>query len=155
EGRSPVAIREIAEERPPEVVEERASEPSPPPAQVEVEPFVPDLPIEVPASGTLWKAWHQWTAIVEYFAMHKSSHKVNKEAYENLYKILITSCKARAAKAHGPRQEFYLRLVELVLPWMTPAVLGSTDREILYSLLSYCRQFEQELLDPTELPPDP
>ncbi len=33
-------------------------------------------------------------------------------------------------------------------------VLESTDREILFSVLSYCRQFEQELLDPTELPPE-
>ena len=38
---------------------------------------------------------------------------------------------------------------------MTPTVLASTDREILFSVLSYCRQFEQELLDPTELPPEP
>jgi hypothetical protein len=48
-----------------------------------------------------------------------------------------------------------MRLAELVVPWMTPAVLRSADREILLSVLSYCRQFEQELLDPTELPPDP
>ena len=51
------------------------------------------------------------------------------------------------------RREFYLRLTELVVPWMTPAILESTDREILFSVLSYCHQFEQELLDPTELPP--
>ena len=67
----------------------------------------------------------------------------------------MAGCRARAAKAHGQRQEFYLRLADLVLPWMTPRVLESADREILYSVLSYCRQFEQELLDPTELPPEP
>jgi hypothetical protein len=38
---------------------------------------------------------------------------------------------------------------------MTPRALESTDREILFSLLSYCRGFEQELLDPTELLPEP
>ena len=38
---------------------------------------------------------------------------------------------------------------------MTPRVLESTDQELLFSLLSYCRQFEQDLLDPTELWPEP
>jgi hypothetical protein len=73
----------------------------------------------------------------------------------NLHGILVASCRARAAKAHGPRQEFYNRLLELVVPWMTPTVLEATDREILISVLSYCRQFESELLDPTELLPEP
>jgi hypothetical protein len=71
-----------------------------------------------------------------------------------LYKSLLDACRARAAKAQGPRQEFYLRLTEFVLPWMTPKVLDSTDRELLYSVLSHCRQFEQDLLDPTELWPE-
>ncbi len=44
-----------------------------------------------------------------------------------------------------------MRLADFVLPWMTPRSLESTDRELLYSLLSYCRQFEQDLLDSTDL----
>ena len=67
----------------------------------------------------------------------------------------MAACRSHAAKARGPRQEFYLRLAEFVLPWMTPRALESTDREILFSLLSYCRQFEQDLLDPTELLAEP
>src|SRR5579883_2146728 len=89
EVRSPVVLPEDAAERPAEVVEERGAEPSPEPAAGE--PFVPDLPIEVPESGTLWKAWRQWTAIVEHFAMRRSDHKVNKKSYENLYNILVTA----------------------------------------------------------------
>jgi serine/threonine protein kinase len=146
----------VAEEGPPEVVEERAAELFSRTAETaEVEPVSSELPIEVPESGTLWKAWRQWTAIVEHFALRRSSQNVNRTTYENLYRILIAACRARAAKAHGPRQEFYLRLVELVLPWMTPTAMESTDQEILFSVLSYCRQFEQELLDPTELLPEP
>ena len=38
---------------------------------------------------------------------------------------------------------------------MTPKVLASTDHELLSSLLLNCRQFEQDLLDPTELWPEP
>jgi serine/threonine protein kinase len=112
----------------------------------------PELHIEVPESGTLWKAWRQWTAIVEHIALRKSSVRLNPADYTRLYKLLVTACRARAAKAQGPRRDFYLRLAELVIPWMRPATLRSTDQEILLSLLSYCRQFEQELLDPTGFP---
>jgi hypothetical protein len=154
--RSLVVMPEDAEERPSEFLAERADEPSHRLAETaEVEPVVPELAIEVPESGTLWKAWRQWTAIVEHFTLHRFARNVNHNTYKKLHNILVAACRARAAKAQGPRQEFYLRLVELVLPWMTPTVLASTDREILFSLLSYCRQFEQELLDPTELLPEP
>ncbi len=146
----------LADEGPPKVVEERAAEPSPlPAATAEVEPVGPELPIEVPESGTLWKTWRQWTAIVEHFALRRSNRKVNRNSYDKLYKSLVAACRSRAAKAQGPRQEFYLRLAEFVLPWMTPRVLESTDQELLFSVLSYCRQFEQELLDSTELLPEP
>jgi hypothetical protein len=143
-----------AEDGPAEDVAERAPEPSPRPAETaEVEPVGPELPIEVPESGTLWKAWRQWTAIVEHFERRRPHGNVNKQTYEKLYRTLIAGCRAHAAKAQGPRKEFYLRLADLVLPWMTPRVLESTDREILSSVLAYCRQFEHELLDPTELLP--
>jgi serine/threonine protein kinase len=146
----------VAEERPPEDVEERAAATSPLPDETaEVEPIAPELPIEVTESRTLWKTWHQWTAIVEHFALDRSHRNVNRIAYSNLYNNLLAACRARAAKARGPRQEFYQRLEGLVLPWMTPKVLKSTDQEILLSVLSYCRRFEQELLDPTELLPEP
>ena len=150
--RRPGVAPGVAEEGPPEVVEERAAEPSPrPAATAEVDPVGPELTIEVPESGTLWKTWRQWTAIVEHFALRRSPRRVNKRTYEKLYKLLLTACRSHAAKARGPRREFYLRLAEFVLPWMTPRALESTDRELLFSLLSYCRQFEQDLLDPTEL----
>jgi predicted Ser/Thr protein kinase len=145
----------VAEEGPPEVVEEGAAGPSPRPDETaEVAPVGPEVPIEVTESATLWKTWRQWTAIIEHFALYRSHGHVNLNAYGTLYRSLLAACRARAAKARGPRQEFYLKLVELVLPWMTPRVLKSTDREILFSVLSYCRQFETELLDPTELLPE-
>jgi serine/threonine protein kinase len=151
--RPPGGAPAAAEAGPPEIAE--ASDIGPSPAPAPEAPVEPELPIEVPESGTLWKAWRQWTAIVEHFALRRSSARVNVHDYEKLYKILLISCRSRAAKAQGPRQEFYLRLAELVLPWMKPAVLRATDQELLSSMLSYCRQFERELLDPTELPPEP
>ena len=146
----------VTEEGLADVVEERSAETFPrPDPTVQVEPVGPELPIELPESGTLWKMWRQWAAIVEHFALRRSPHRVNRNKYEQLYRLLVTACRSHAAKARGPRQEFYMRLAELVLPWMTPRVLESTDRELLFSLLSYCRQFEQELLDSTELSAEP
>jgi serine/threonine protein kinase len=154
EARSPEDAPNVAEATPPEVEERAAEPPLPPDPPEEDEPVGPELPIDVPESGTLWKAWRQWTAIVEHFAARKSNAHVNSHMYDKLYRTLVSACRARAAKARGPRRDFYLRLEELVVPWMRPTVLESTDREILFSVLSYCRQFEQELLDPTELPPE-
>jgi serine/threonine protein kinase len=156
DGRSSEVAHRVAAEAPPKVVEERAADPSPrPAATVVAEPVGPELPIELPESGTLWKTFRQWTAIVEHFALRRSLQHVNQNTYEILYNRLVAACRSRAAKAQGPRQEFYLRLAELVLPWMTPRILGSTDQQLLSSVLSYCRQFEQELLDSTELLPEP
>jgi hypothetical protein len=146
----------VAEDGHPEAVEEPTAELSPPPVAIEeVESVDPELPIAVPETGILWKAWREWTAIVEHFTVRPFSVRVNRCQYETLYKLLLGACRDRAAKAMGPRREFYLRLADFVLPWMTPKALRSTDREILYSVLWYCRQFEQELLDQTELPPEP
>jgi serine/threonine protein kinase len=154
DARPPGEALAVAEAGPPAVVAERAADPSPRPDPAEaIEAIGTELPVEVPESGTLWKSWRQWTAIVEHFALRRSHSHVNRLAYEKLYKNLVVVCRGHAEKAQGPRREFYRRLTDLVLPWMTPAVLEATDREILVSVLSYCRQFEQELLDPTELPP--
>jgi serine/threonine protein kinase len=156
DARSPEVEQEVDQEGPPQVVPERAAQPAPQAgATAKVEHVDPELAIEVPESGHLWKTWRQWTAIVEHFALRRSHGKVNKITYEKLYKLLVAACRSHAAKAQGPRREFYLRLAEFVLPWMTPRTLESTDRELLYSLLSYCRRFEQDLLDPTALLAEP
>jgi Protein kinase domain len=156
DARSPEVEHGVDEEGPPQVVPERAAQPAPQTdVTAQVQHVDPELAIEVPESGHLWKTWRQWTAIVEHFALRRSRGKVNKITYEKLYKLLIAACRSHAAKARGPRREFYLRLVEFVLPWMTPRTLETTDRELLYSLLSYCRQFEHDLLDPTELLAEP
>jgi serine/threonine protein kinase len=154
--RWPASAHVVAEDVPPEVLEERAAEPRARPAPTaEVEPDGPELPILVPESGTLWKTWRQWTAIVEHFTVQLYPQRVNPETYHKLYKSLLEACRSRAAKAGGPRQVFYLKLADFVRPWMTPSSLQSTDRELLYSMLTHCREFEHELLDPTELPPEP
>jgi serine/threonine protein kinase len=145
-----------ADEVPLEVADELAAETSPgSDSTAEIEPVDPELAIEMPESRILWKAWRQWTKIVEHFAQLRSPRHVNPKAYAKLHESLLEAIRSRAAKARGPRQEFYLRLAEFVRPWMATKNLESTDQELLSSVLSYCRQFEQDLLDPTELWPEP
>jgi serine/threonine protein kinase len=95
--------------------------------------------------ATLQKSWHQWTTIVEIFALRRSSQHVDWQAYHNLHQELIEACRARAAAVDETKRAFYRQLEDLVLPWLTPKALAQTDREILFSLLLFCRQAEQEL----------
>jgi len=146
----------VASEALAEIAKEAAGEPSlQTVAPAEAQPVGEEQPVEVLESGALWRVWRRWTAIVEYFARRQAPAEVNLSNYGALHKSLVAQCRARAAKAQGPRREFYLRLARFVLPWMTLTALESTDRELLYSMLSYCQEFEQDLLDPTELRPEP
>ena len=155
-GVEPGVPAEFAEMAPPEVVQEYAAEPSAQPdVPAEIEPVGPELPGDVPKSATLWKEWRRWTKIVEHFALRRPSHQIKKPAYAHLYKLLLAECRSHAAQARGARRQFYLRLAEIVVPWLSPSALERTDQEILFSLLSICRQFEQELLDSTDLSADP
>ncbi len=109
----------------------------------------PVLAIEVPASAegpaTLQRAWRQWTAVVELFALRRSRRHVDWQAYHNLHRALIEACRASAAAADEGERTFYRHLEDLALPWLTPKALAQVDREILFSLLLCCRRAEQEL----------
>jgi serine/threonine protein kinase len=93
----------------------------------------------------LQKSWHQWTTIVELFALHRSRGHVDWHAYQELHKELIEACRARSAAVVEAKRAFYRELEDLALPWLTPKALAQTDREILFSLLLRCQQAEQEL----------
>ena len=95
--------------------------------------------------ATLQKSWRQWTAIVELFALRRSRRHVDWQAYHDLHEELIEGCRARAAVADEAKRSFYRQMEDLVLPWLTPKALAQADREILFSLLLFCRQAEQEL----------
>jgi serine/threonine protein kinase len=111
--------------------------------------YEPVQPIEPSGSAaeptTLQKCWHQWTTIVELFALRRSRRHVDWQAYNNMHKELIEACRARAAVVDEAKRAYYRHLEDLVLPWLTPKALAQADREILFSLLLCCRQAEQEL----------
>ncbi|MGB2612891.1 MAG: serine/threonine-protein kinase [Isosphaeraceae bacterium] len=117
----------------------------------ESEPKTVELPAALPETATLWQAWHQWMAIIDHFARRRPRHLVNRNAYDKLYNALVQTCRLQAARGDEPTQELYQRLADLVTPWLTPKTLEREDREILFSLLSHCREAEQELRDRTQL----
>ena len=117
----------------------------------ESEPTTVELPATLPETATLWQAWHQWMAIIDHFARRRPRHHVNRNAYDKLYNALVQTCRLQAATADGPTHELYQKLADLVTPWLTPKTLEREDREILFSLLSHCREAEQELRDRTQL----
>jgi hypothetical protein len=61
--------------------------------------------------------------------------------------MLVETCRVRAATNQGPNREFYQRLEDLVLPWLTPMVMERSDRDILFSLLCRSREVERALKD--------
>ncbi len=117
----------------------------------ESEPKTVELPAALPETATLWQAWRQWMAIVDHFALRRPRHHVNRNAYDKLYNALVQTCRLQAATTDGPTHELYQRLADLVTPWLTPKTLEREDREILFSLLSHCREAEQELRERTQL----
>jgi hypothetical protein len=104
----------------------------------------------------LQRAWRQWTAIVELFALRRSRRHVDWQAYHDLHQALIEACRTRAAAADEAGRTFYRHLEDLALPWLTPKALAQVDQEILFSLLLCCRRAEQELgrQQPEPQPPD-
>jgi serine/threonine protein kinase len=102
----------------------------------------------------LWLALHQWIEIIEHFVLQRSRRFVNHRNYDRLYRMLVQTCRTRASTTEGPTRQFYQRLEDLVVPWMTPRAMECADREILWSLLSYCREAERALRDKSRTLPD-
>lgn len=102
----------------------------------------------------LWLALHQWIEIIEHFVLQRSRRFVNQRNYDRLYRMLVQTCRTRASTTEGATRQFYQRLEDLVVPWMTPRAMEAADREILYSLLSYCREAERALRDRSKTLPD-
>lgn len=122
---------------------------SPEPGAITEDGAAPVPPLERSGSttepSTLQRCWHQWTSIVELFALRRSRRHVDWQAYNTMHKELIEACRARAAVVDETKRAYYRHLEDLVLPWLTPKALAQADREILFSLLLCCRQEEQEI----------
>jgi hypothetical protein len=89
--------------------------------------------------------WSRWTAIVARYAQRRLTRRgVDPRAYATLRNDLIAACRS-LAETDGERRSYYDGLEDTVRPWLSPRVLARTDREILFALLSRCRQVEREL----------
>jgi serine/threonine protein kinase len=149
-----------------DIAVDTAAVPEAPRAESLAEPAVP--PSEAPVAETssaertvppndvmpLWLALHQWIQIIEHFVLRRSRRYVNQRNYDRLYKMLVETCRMRAGSTEGAAKQFYQRLEDLVVPWMTPRAMENADRDILWSLLNYCRDAEQALRDRTKPLPD-
>jgi hypothetical protein len=91
--------------------------------------------------------WSRWTAIVELFARRRRSRRrLDPGAYTTLRNELIAACRSLAeTERDGELRSYYTALEDTVRPWLSLRVLARTDREILFTLLSRCREVEREL----------
>jgi serine/threonine protein kinase len=105
-----------------------------------------DSPADVLAPAGLLKSWRRWTATVEAVTRGRLSRRsADRQAFRTLRNELLVTLRARAAEVQGPEREFYFRLEELLLPWMSIFSLAREDREILHDLLFHCQQAEEIL----------
>ena len=104
-------------------------------------------PVEEPApAANLWEAWDRWAAVVETIVLRPEKRRlVTPRLYERIYKDLIAVCRTKAATASREKRDFYRKLEGLVSPWLTPMVIGQTDRELLLSVLYQFPEIEQEI----------
>src|SRR5262249_16392728 len=70
--------------------------------------------------------------------------RVDPRAYTTLRNELIAACRS-LAETDGERRSYYAALEDMVRPWLSLRVLARTDREILITLLSHCRELERKV----------
>jgi len=98
-----------------------------------------------PDREVLRDGWSRWTAIVALHVRGRPARRgVDPRAYATLRDELIAACRS-LAEVDDERCSYYTALEDLVRPWINPRVLARTDREILGTLLSLCREVEQDL----------
>jgi hypothetical protein len=100
-------------------------------------------PVGVLAPADLLVSWRRWTGIVESFARGRVSRRLaDRQAFTRLRNQLLVALRARAAEVHGPERVFFLRLEELVSPWVSAISMAREDPEILRDLLVRCKHAE-------------
>jgi serine/threonine protein kinase len=92
------------------------------------------------------KKWQHWTAIVEASGRRRGGRRwVNPVAFQGLQEELVRVCHAKACASKGEGRLFFLRLEELVKPWLTPDTLTQMDPEIHLSLLRLYQQANHDV----------
>ena len=101
------------------------------------------MPRRCSCTGTRWlvEVLCRWTATIASFAQGRLSRRfTDPQAFVVLRNQLLVTLRWRAAEVHGPEREFYLRLEELISPWVSTCSLAREDREILRDVLARCQQ---------------
>jgi hypothetical protein len=101
---------------------------------------------ETPDLAVLRQQWQHWTAIVESYARRRRTrHQVGLKDYNTLHRKLRATCR-RLARANGTQKPgLFVRLEELVCPWLTTGTLEQADGDILWDLLNRCQHAGREL----------
>jgi serine/threonine protein kinase len=118
---------------------------------------VEELSVAVLSPEGMIESWSRWTTTVGLFARGRGSRKpADAEDFKVLRDQLLATVRERAAEAQGPDAEFYLRLEELILPWVELRSLAREERDMLEQLHALCVRVEQ-ILNPqlAEVPPEP
>jgi serine/threonine-protein kinase len=109
-------------------------------------PLPPPGSPDLPAGAALREKLREWTALVEYILCRRGAfRRVKREAFAALQQQLVGACQAQASAAVGDRRAFFLRLEELLKPWLSPEALTQTDLEVRSQILDMFHQAEREL----------
>jgi serine/threonine-protein kinase len=102
--------------------------------------------LALPAGAALRDKLREWTALVEYILCRRwAFRRVKREAFAALQQQLVGACQAQASAAVGDRRAFFLRLEDLLKPWLSPDSLAQTDPEIRSRILAMFHQAERDL----------
>jgi hypothetical protein len=105
-----------------------------------------------PERVALQKCWGRWTKVVELFARRRRARKrVDAKDYVTLHHELIQKCRLMAESANDMEAPFYRSLEELVRPWLNLAILERAERDILFDLVTRCRQVHERLRGRTRI----
>src|SRR5689334_16840465 len=90
--------------------------------------------------------WSRWTAIVELFARRRPSrHRVDPGSFAALRGELVAAGRSLAASGDETERAVAEHVESLVVPFLSTRVLEQTDGEVLYDLLTRCKEFERVL----------
>jgi hypothetical protein len=99
-----------------------------------------------PGLVALQQRWDQWTALVEAAARKRRGWlSLDVQMYERLHAELLAECRHVLATAKGAERAQCQRLEALARPWLTPATLELTDRQILLDLVGQCCRLGEKL----------
>jgi hypothetical protein len=92
--------------------------------------------------------WHQWTKVVECYALNRALWRVDEHEYRQLHRRLLQSCRKLTGQADADQARFFESIEDLAKPWLSARTLCRTDGKMLADLLEMCRRAESRLQGP-------